>query len=134
MPIYVVGLERAGYQFYNDVIFYCQETGHPSDQALYKQIYDQCLSQILNKMDMDFQIFMLNIMELPCWDLIHYLTEPIDYQRSAPFKDAFRAFAIWLWGEFNQRHLFDRRYIYVFESATTTMVLVNAYVDADQAA
>ena len=133
MPTYIVGLERVGYQFHNDVIQYCQATGHPADNNLYKQIFDQCISQILNKMESDFQAFMLNIMELPCWDLIHYLQEPIDYERSSPFKDAFRSFAIWLWGEFQNKGLFERQYIYIFEYATSTFIMVNAYVDAGQA-
>ena len=132
MPTYIVGLDRVGYQFHNDVVRYCQVTGHPAETNLYKQIYDQCLSQILHRMDSDFQAFMLNIMELPCWDLIHYLPEPIDYQKVEEFKNAFRAMAIWLWGEFNRKGLFNEELIYIFENASSTFIIVNAYVDADQ--
>lgn len=132
MPTYIVGLDRVGYQFHNDVVRYCEVTGHRRDTALYKQIYDQCLSQMLHKMDRDFQAFMLNLMELPSWSLIHYLPEPLNYAVIGEFKDAFRAMAVWLWGEFNNKGLFNHQYIYVFENASSTFIIVNAYIDADQ--
>ena len=132
MPTFIVGLDRMGTGFYNHVMNYCHVTGHPRDPKIYKQIYDQCVSQIVNKMDSDFQVFMGNLMTLPCWDLIHYLPEPPQHDLIATFRDEFRSFAIWLWGEFNSKQLFQENYFFIFENASSTFVIVNAYVNADQ--
>lgn len=132
MPTFIVGLDRVGATFYNNVINYCNITGHPGSPELYKQIYDQCLSQILHKMDSNIDAFMLNLVELPCWDLIYYLPTPLQPQVAEIFKGEFRAFALWIWTEFNNKGLFNEEYVYIFENASTTFVIVNAYIDAGQ--
>lgn len=131
MPKIIFGMEQFGHQFKNDVIYYCQATGNPSTPESHTQIFHECLSQILAKMDADFQVFMTNLMMLPDWRTIHYLEEPINYQATAPFKDAVRAFAVLIWERLKNKGNLDQRYYYLLESCTDQYAVIGAYINAD---
>lgn len=84
-------------------------------------------------MDVDFQKFMYNMMELPDWRMIHYIDTPIDYTHLAEFRAIVGAFGIMLWHRLNERGNLDARYFYVVESCTTSYAIVAAYINADYA-
>lgn len=129
----IIGIDPGSYQFKNDVIHYCQETGQPSTPMHHKAIFQECLSQIFQKMDQDFQVFMANLMELPVWTTIHYVDAPVDYDQATPFKHAVRAFAITLWHTMHNKGCLNNQNIYILESCSDTLAIVGQYVDADQA-
>ncbi len=129
----IVGLSPASYQFKNDVVFYCQETGQPSTPDHHTAIFKECVSQILQRMDSDFQVFMANLMDLPVWATIHYVDAPVDYSRAEPFKHAVRAFAITIWNTLSTKGCLDNNNLYLLESCSTEFAIVGQYLDADQA-
>lgn len=130
MPKLIISLTPNGLVFKHEVIFYCQTTGQPSTPESWDAIYFECLSQIMQKMHPDFQSFMANMMELPCWATIHYLDTPVDYDLVDRFRNAMRAFAITVWHTMKMRAGLDDGLIYVLESCTDNMAIVGAYVDA----
>lgn len=133
MPKFIIGLDDQGYQFKNQVIYYCQITNQPSTPQHHDQIYHECLSQIFQKLNPDFQTFLYNLMELPVWATIYYLDGPVDYDKVAFFRDAVRAFGIFIWHTMRQRAGMDERYFYLLESCGPTVAIVGAYVNADVA-
>lgn len=128
----IIGLENAGHQLMNDVIHYCQVTGHPQDQKIYQQIYGQVISQLFHRMDTDFQGYMLNLMELPVWEMIHYVDGPVNYEVTAPFKDAVRVMGIMLWQRLNSRGNLNKGYYFIVESCTESLVIVAVYEEVDK--
>lgn len=127
----IVGFERFGYQLQNDVIRYCQETGHPNRPDLHKNIYQEVVSQVFSQMTPDFQAFMANLMMLPDWKTIHYLEEPLDYSRVDPFKQAVRAFAILLWHRLYTRDKLNENYVFVFQSCNADYAYVKTYLESN---
>jgi len=126
----IIGLENSGFEFKNNVIRYCQDTGHPTTPVMYNKIYHEVLCQIFGLMDQDFETFMANIMMLPDFRTIHYLEEPINYQVVGDFRNAARAFAILIWRRLSSRGNMDLRYTYVLETSNEMYAVVGAYIDS----
>lgn len=126
----VVGLESSGHQFMNDVILYCQVTGHENRLDLRKQIYQECISQIFGVMDVDFQAFLANLMMLPAWSTIHYLEGPVNYDIIGDFRNAVRAMGISIWHRLSSRNNLDSRYFYTLESCTEDIAIVALVIDS----
>ena len=133
MGTYIVGLERQGIQLFQDVLQYCQLTEQPTDQTTIKQIYDQCLSQVVQMLTTDFQAFLINIQSLPVWSMIYYLEQPLPYDRVEYFRNSVRTFAIWLWTQMDQTGILHETEFYVFHHATLSILVLQSYVNADQA-
>lgn len=133
MGTYIVGLERQGIQLFQDVLQYCQLTEQPTDQTTIKQIYDQCLSQVVQMLTTDFQAFLINIQSLPVWSMIYYLEQPLPYDRVEYFRNSVRVFAIWLWTQMTQTGILHETEFYVFHHATLSILVLQSYVNADQA-
>lgn len=131
MPRLIIGLEMAGHTFINDVIQYCQATGHAVDNERTLHIYNECLSQIFHCIDVDFQVFMANIMGIPNWKTIHFLEEPVDYERVAPFREAVRFMAILIWNRLKDKGNLDQQYVYLLESASSSVAIVSQVVNAE---
>lgn len=124
---FIIGTEHFGYQFMNDVVRYCQDTGQPQRPELYKAIYHESISQIFSRIDVSFEAFMLNLMELPQWETIYYGEQDLDMQLTKPFAAQFRAFAITLWGRMKTRQtLLPNRY-YLLESEDEQLLVVASY-------
>lgn len=133
MGTYIVGLERQGIQLFQDVLQYCQLTEQPTDQQTIRQIYDQCLSQVVQMLTTDFQEFVVNIQSLPVWSMIYYLEQPLPYDRVEYFRNSLRSFAIWLWTQMFQTGILHETEFYVFHHATLSILVLQSYVNADQA-
>lgn len=127
----IVGLEQSGFQFMNDVIHYCQSTGHPTHRGFVESVYHECLSQIMAQIDVDFQTFMANIMMLPAWSAIHYLDEPVNYDIVGPFGDQVRAMAVLIWNRLKTKGNLNENYFYMLETCTETMMVVVCAVDSN---
>lgn len=124
---FIIGTDRFGYQFMNDVIRYCQDTGQPSHPEIHKAIYHESISQILSKLDVNFDTFMLNLMEVPQWETIYYGDKDLDFQQAKPFMSQVRAFGITLWTRMNERRtLLPNRY-YLLESEDEQLLVVASY-------
>ena len=130
MPTFIVSLIPFSAAFKNAVIHYCQATGNPSTPEHHQEIFKNCLSQICFKMDMDANTFMLNLMELPDWRVIHYLDTPIDYNAIGFFRDAMRIFAIGVWENLRKHVTTETKYTYILESCNLSMAVISVYVDA----
>ena len=132
MPTLIVSLIPFSAPFRNAVIQYCQVTGNPSTPESHKAIFEQCLSQICFKMDLDASAFMYNLMELPDWRTIHYLETPVDYNAVGFFREAYKVFAIGVWENLRKHLANDEKYTYILEGCSVSMAAIGVYLDADQ--
>jgi len=130
MPKIIISLLPHSNVFKAEVLRYCKETGNPDTPQHHTEIFFQCLSQILNKMDSDGQAFMGNLMELPVWETIHYLDTPVNYDITVHFRNEMRAFGLAIWHEITSRYRPTEPTIYVLESCDISMAVIGAYVDS----
>lgn len=130
MPKLIVGLEQNGYRFMNEVRQYCQVTGHPTDQEFVKNVYHECLSQILSLIHADIQEFMANLQQLPSWKTIHYLPSPVDYEMTSKFASDVKAMGFMIWHRLKDRGNLDARYFYALESCSEQFMIVSCLVDS----
>ena len=130
MPKIIINLLPFSNNFKTAVLQYCKETGNPDTPERHTEIFYQCLSQIIHKMDMDGNAFMANLMELPYWETIHYLATPVDYELTESFRASMRAFGLAVWHELISHYRPDEPSIYVLESCDISMAVIGVYVDA----
>jgi len=123
----IIGLDNFGFQLWNDVIRYCQDTGQPSSPELHKAIYHEAISQVVSILSTDFQDFMLRLMEIPVWTTLHYTDRPIDPNLTRTFADQLRAFGISLWHRMEQRKTMLPNRFHVLESCDTMKLIIASY-------
>jgi hypothetical protein len=131
MPRVIVGLDYYGTHFYNDVVQYCYRTGQPQSQESFSRIYKECISQVTARLSVDFETFLVNLMELPYWKLINYTPKEECVVFDEVFKNAVRAFGICLWNSmYTNKVLYPNSHFHL-ESCSQILVIIVIHTDAD---